>query len=417
MRRLIATSVVAFLTATTGLVAGAASPAAAAKPRPTPFALGGAGLGTHVKGGDIPAKSGKTAYRVIGCTNSAPLSRTNHLAEATLPGLGDVAGMKTRVWTTARNGVVSSNSRHSLARLVIKSDGLGKVVLKGLTSSTRAWHDNKGFHSSWASDIGAIVYTPATGVAMEQKIPKPGETLVIPGLANIKLGHHSSRSTRKKARASAMALWIEVIPSETTARIAHTRSIIAGGVKSGLFRGNSNATRVQALDGNLSSGPNPFLPMPCQGTDGKVQTNPLAELDLGGQVVVGGANTEQWSDQTNRKAWGYEKSSVAELDLAGGQLVIQGVVGKANVTRRGNKVQRNVRGTTVGSITADGTPHAIPDPGETLEIPGVAKIETRVVNKSKNGIKVTAVRVTLLDGTGAVIDLGQADLRIMRSGR
>ena len=46
----------------------------------------------------------------------------------------------------------------------------------------------------------------------------------------------------------------------------------------------------------------------------------------------------------------------------------------------------------------------------------MAAIETRIVEKIKAGIKVTSVRVTLLDGSGAVIDLGEAELRIFRSG-
>ena len=417
MRTLIAGLTLGALT-TAGLVAGTAAPAAAAKPKPTPFALSAFGIGTAVKGGEVPATSGKTAYRIIGCTNRAPVKRINHVAEADVSGLGTVSGVKTKVWTTAKNGVVASNSVHAVAEVVIgEGSGQGEVTITGIRSRTRAWHDNKGFHSSWDTRIGSIVYTPVEGGPEVLMPPEMGETLEVPGLAKIKLGSHARKQSNSGARAYATTIKIEVIPSGTTARIAHTSAKIGGGVKSALFRGNSNATRVHALDGVLTSGPNPHLPMPCQGTDGEVQTNNLAELNLGDQAVVSGANTQQKSDQTMRKAWGYEKSSIAELNLGAGQLVIQGVVAKANVTRKGKNVKRNVRGTTVGSITANGEPQAIPDPGETLEIPGVAKIETRVVDRSKNGISVTSVRVTLLDGTGAVINLGQAELKILRSGR
>ena len=417
MRTLIAGLTLGALT-TAGLVAGTASTAAAAtKPKPTAFALSAFGIGTAVKGGEIPATSGKTAYRIIGCTNRAPVKRTNHIAEATLPGLGDVSGVKTRVWTTAKNGVVASNSVHALAEVVIgKGSGQGEVAITGIRSQTRAWHDQKGFHSSWDTQIGSIVYTPVEGGPEVLMPPKMGETLEIPGLAKIKLGSHARKQSSTGARAYATTIKIEVIPSNTTARIAHTSAKIGGGVKSALFRGNSNATRVSALDDNLTSGPNPHLPMPCQGTDGKVQTNNLAELNLGGQAVVSGANTQQKSDQTMRKAWGYEKSSIAELNLGAGQLVVQGIVAKANVTRQGKTVKRNIRGTTIGSITANGEPQTFPDT-DVLEIPGVARLERNIVDKSKNGISVTSLRITLLDGTGAVINLGQAELKILSSGR
>ena len=76
----------------------------------TPYALSAFGIGTAVKGGEVPVGSGKTAYRIIGCTNRAPVERENHEAEADVPGLGTVSGVKTDVWTTSKNGVVASNA-------------------------------------------------------------------------------------------------------------------------------------------------------------------------------------------------------------------------------------------------------------------------------------------------------------------
>lgn len=416
MRRIV--TVLTILTlGTAGLTVTAASAQAAANPMPTPYALSAFGFGTAVQGGQLPAASGKTAYRIIGCTTRAPVGRSNHLAEAIVPGLGTVSGVRTRVWTTAEDGVVSSNAVHSVAEVVIgEGSDKGEVAIRGIRSETRAWHNDTGFHASWDAEVASIIYTPVDGGPEVLEVPAPGETLEVPGLANIKLGSHAWRKSDSGAAAYATTLKIEVIPSSTTARVAHTSAQIGGGVRSALFRGSSNATQVQALDDHLTSGPNPYLQMPCPGTDGVVRSNNLAELNLGDQIVISGATTEQKSDQTMREAWGYQKSSIAELNLGGGRLVIQGIVGQVNVARKGRAITRDVLGTTVGSITADGEPHEIPDRGEPLEIPGLARIETLVVEKSNNGIAVTSVRVTMLDGTGAVINLGQAELRILRSG-
>ena len=417
MRTLITGLTMAALT-TAGLVAGTTATAtAAAKPTPTPYALSAFGIGTAVKGGSVPATSGKTAYRIIGCTNRAGVDRENHEAEATVPGLGVVSGVKTRVWTTKSDGVVASNSLHQVASIMIgEGSGQGTVEIRGVKSYSRAYHDDKGFHAAYETEIGQIVYTPVEGGPEVLLPPTPGQTLEVPGLANIKLGSHSRHHGADGAKAYATTLKIEVIPSDTMARVAHTSAKIGGGVKSALFRGNSNATRMDALDGNLTSGPTPHLPMPCQGTDGDVKSNNLATVDLGGQAAVSGANTSEMADQTQRKAWGWEKSSIAELNLGGGQLVISGVVGQVNVSRENGTVKRDIKGTTVGSITANGEPQEIPDPGQSLTIPGVAVIETAVVKELKSGLAVTAVRVTLLDGTGAVINLGQAQLQVFRSG-
>ena len=62
----------------------------------------------------------------------------------------------------------------------------------------------------------------------------------------------------------------------------------------------------------------------------------------------------------------------------------------------------------------DGEEHAIPDPGQAINVPGVAKLEFFRTVRSKRGLQVAALRVSLLDGTGAVIDLGQARTYIAR---
>jgi hypothetical protein len=92
-----------------GLAFGASPTYAGTSTKSTSFALKASGYGTKVKGGQIPAGSSTTGYQVIGCTNKAGESRTNNVAEATVPGLGQASGIKTQLWTTSRNGVVASH--------------------------------------------------------------------------------------------------------------------------------------------------------------------------------------------------------------------------------------------------------------------------------------------------------------------
>jgi hypothetical protein len=75
---------------------------------------------------------------------------------------------------------------------------------------------------------------------------------------------------------------------------------------------------------------------------------------------------------------------------------------------------RNTRGTSTLTITVEGDPHTIP-PSGVLEIPGVVKIEEKVTTMTRGGIGVVALRVTLLDGSGAVIDLGIARTQVKKA--
>jgi hypothetical protein len=116
---LIAVGLVAALTAA-GPTTSAAPGAAAPKPVETDFALFASGFGSKATGGQAPASSGNaTAYSVIGCTNRGGIKRGNFLEETTLPGVGTLSGIRTRLWTAKKGRVVSSYATQRVAEVVI----------------------------------------------------------------------------------------------------------------------------------------------------------------------------------------------------------------------------------------------------------------------------------------------------------
>ena len=106
------------------------------------------------------------------------------------------------------------------------------------------------------------------------------------------------------------------------------------------------------------------------------------------------------------------------MNLGGGQVVLSGIRGQVNVVAdaRGRIVSRTLRGTTVGSITVNGETQRVPGPGQRLVVPGVVRVEVaQRENLGTRGVAVTAARVTMLDGSGTVVKLGNARARINRS--
>jgi len=408
-------AIAAIATACAGLVLTAPpGHAGAGASHHTTFAFGASGYGTRVTGGQLPVTSDTTGYQVVGCTDRAGLRRTNDVADAKVPGLGRVSGVRTRVWTTQRRGVTTSHSTHRIAALTLASGGLGSLRIEAITSHSRAFHDSRGFHTATATGIGSITFTPPAGAAQSFPAPTPDRPIEIPGLATISVGKHHGAHDARNASADAFAIRIDVIPTDTSVKIAHTHAELHAGLTYGAFHGHSNATRVvHALTTVVHSGPNPLTVMPCQGTYGAVHRKSLAALDLSGQLVVRGLTSQERAQQTSHGAYGYERAAVARLDLGHGQLVVDGIVGKATVRRTDHGIVRTARGTMLGAITANGTPMTFPRTG-VLEIPGIVKLERRVVVRTATGIKVVALRVTLLDGSGAVIDLGEAQLQIRR---
>lgn len=411
------------LAASAGLVAAAltAAPTTAASPTPvdrqtvkTGFALFSTGVGSVVQGGQLPAGSDGTAFTLIGCTVRAGIVKSNYVDETTVPGLGTLSGVRTRLWTEKKGDVVSSYSTHRIAEVVIADNPMGTLTLEGVRALSRAYHDGSQFRTESETQVAKIVLTPAAGPEQVMEIPTPGQPLVVPGLARISVGNKVVQRITDGIRVATDALDIKVIPTDTRARIAHTATRIQKGAPFGTFRGYSAGVRARALQDNTKVGRTPLSIMPCKGTKGEVKTKSIAAVDLGGQAVVRGLDSEQMARQRPGFATGYEEGHVAKVNLGDGQLVVNAIVGKANVTRTGDTLVRNAKGTTVGSIVANGQTYSFPDSG-VLQIPGIAKLEEAVVHQIKNGISVIALRITLLDGSGAVIDLGLAEFQIRKA--
>jgi hypothetical protein len=377
----------------------------------TSYAFQLSGFGTRIIGGQVPVGSDTTGYQRIGCTNKAGKSRSNNVAEADLPGLGTAYGVKTHVWTSAHNGVVASHSTHSIAKLVLAQSQLGSLALTAITSHAKAYHDDSGFHAVTSTNLGGLTFTPATGPAQTFPAPTPNQPITIPGLATIYAGSNVTRESGTSALANAFALRIDVVATGTTVQVARSHASLTGGFTGGVFGGRSAATHVITAAGDIvKSGANPLNPIGCTGTNGKVREKSLASIDLGGQLVVKGATTQELGTQGSDGAHGYSRAEVAEVDL-GGQLVIDGIVAKASVRRTADGVKKSADGTQLASVTVNGQEQTFPKTG-VLEIPGVAKLERGVVTTTHNGISVIGLRITLLDGSGAVVNLAEASLRI-----
>ena len=408
--------------ATTPTATPTATPAAAvgkakAKPVKTRFGLSAVAIGTRVIGGSVPLTSDQTGAQTLSCTNKTGLARRNYVAAAEVPGLGTVEGVLSRAWTTKRGGVVSSHSRHALASVVLEGSP-GALEIEGIASTARAWHDAKGFHGSHSTKIASVTYRPSGGGApQELEVPTPGRPLFVAGLARISVGVGKNIVTRHGAEARTSVLDIRVIPSETKVLIAQTKAYISDGIKSGVFQGSALGLRGTALSDVIGLGATPLVHMPCRGTRGKVRSQRVTGVDLPGALSVSGLSADVLGMQNNSRAAARETARVARVDLGDGRLIINGISAVGDVTRtKSGRYTRSSEGTGVLQLLVDGEPHdVIPD--ETIEIPGLVKIENSLVTEKRRGISVVAVRLTLLDGSGAVIELGVVDLGIRGSGR
>ncbi len=421
MNRRILTAGVSLSVAATGLMLAspsqATTAAAARGTTSTHYALQASGYSTRVIGGNVPVNSDRTAFQVIGCTNKAGLSKGNAQANLNLgEPLGGlhVSAAKTRVWTTQKNGVVSSYANNHIAEVTLGNagpGGVGDVVLRGINSRSRTWHDGSGFHARTKATLARL-----TGGGVPATVPASGSIDL--GLVTLTLGNLRKSQDRQGASAQLDAIKLAVNLTNTKVYLAHSRSKISSGVRSGLFHGSAYAAKAQALANTAAVGRTPFIVMPCQGTNGVLKRQHVASVTTLGSIR--GLTATQKSDQTRKSAYGHETGRVARVSLAKGTrtLNISGIVAKANVHySRANGITKDTKGSHVLRIRLNGKPLHLNARGN-LTIKNLVSLQTNIVKRTKRTIQITELRLTLLGNganAGATVDLGYAKVGFSKS--
>jgi hypothetical protein len=385
-----------------------------AKKVPTKFNFTSSGYGSKVKRSDVPASSDASAFQGLGCTNLAGITKRNRLETSELEGLGYAKNIRTRNWTRSRDGIVSSYGSNKIERVHLSEDDAGSLDLTRLTSLSRAYHDGSGFHTATKTTVGDVTYTSSDGESTDLDPPTASEPVEIPGVLKITVGDNKQRRSSTGASAAANALIVTFFPSKTTIKLAHSAAKLTTGVKRGYFNGFAAASETRSTDTLLRSGPQPLLKMPCLGTGGQVRTKSTSQAGDPALADTNEAHTRQWSTATDKVARGFEEASIDTTTVGGGQLVLSAIVGRVNVTRTKDGLSRDIEGTSIGSALVNGQPFALPEL-DGLTIPGVVRVDTNVVTQIRDGIDVVAVRLTFLDGTDRVTDLGHARLTIRNS--
>ncbi|HEV8176483.1 MAG TPA: choice-of-anchor P family protein, partial [Gemmatimonadales bacterium] len=155
-------------------------------------------------------------------------------------------------------------------------------------------------------------------------------------------------------------------------------------------------------------------PLPCQGTSGITRTNDTAGVDktlLG--IAAGAASGTARGDQTSAtSAYAQTKGRIARAEVGVNRsLVIEGVVGAANVRRDGAQLTKTSTGTRIASITLNGRTVRVPTAGNPVTVGQLATLSAPTVKRTQYGISVVALHVDFLDST-VTLNLGIAKASI-----
>jgi len=109
------------------------------------------------------------------------------------------------------------------------------------------------------------------------------------------------------------------------------------------------------------------------------------------------------------------EASVADADIAGGVIQVEGLVVKSYTRLKADGTRkRDATGTTIAKLTINGNVITLPDPGQTINLPsGLGTLTFQKVRRLPTGLDVTGLRIVLV-GDGVVVELGRAITRIDR---
>ena len=419
----------------------------------TNYGFSGWAYGTHVGANTVGVRSGETAYSYLGCTRLTGVIRERSVAAVNAPNdpemitVGAVDSVSRSYRMTG--GRVGTRSTNRVAKVVIgPADGFN-ITITGLSTRADAYATKDGklhAESSFSSvDISANLpdgpldpleeLLNGVGATINdlllELINATGNNIVIPGLGRIALGRNYNKVFSRIAISNATSLRITLFGpngvedlgagDDTDVIIGRSFARIARDVKQGVMSGSGNAVNAQLLGGLGTLGPIVERPLPCEGTNGVIKRTDLTFANpFNTNLLAAGVGTVRvWGDKLpngNLRAW--TEGSIANITLGTGDtaLTITGIRGRANIllTKSGN-VYKSIAGSQVGSIKVGDTTYELPAPGQSLEIPGVAKIEFFVTERHPRVIKVTALRVTLLSGPlESVVNLGNAKVAVRR---
>ena len=424
-----------------GALVLAAAPAQAQR-YVTPYGFEGSVFGTRVVSGDAGLRSGRSAWSPLGCTKEAGITRGNKVAsvqESQQIDIGAVTSTNT-TYRQAKRGVVGVRGVNRIADVTLRGSDGAALALAGLATRTHVWRRDgaRRFGASTdfsSSDVSVTVAedTPVEGPLGDlvqgaqdgidgvlAALQENGGRIAIPGLGVVRQG--SAYTIERAGIGVASGYMLRVTLTDgTEVQIGRSWSKMVRDLPAGPMGGGATAVEIDALAGIVQSGRIATQPLPCEGTHGKVRRSPLAGADPGNAdaLVVDGARASAYGVQRSTgAARGWTEATVTRAALGDGAVVLGAVTGRANVSQSADgRVRVNAAGTTIGSLTVNGTEQAIPRDARSFAIPGgTARVEVNLVERTRRSIRVTAARVTLFEGTAGEISvrLGTAKALIRR---
>ena len=189
----------------------------------------------------------------------------------------------------------------------------------------------------------------------------------------------------------------------------------------GTFRGEAWGSKGNVKAGDISTklGRSAYLSCGCRGTNGKVRTTSVHEVDVGDIYHAGNiVSTAQGMKQPDMKAFGQMTSRITEISALDGFITADAIHAIATVRATSSSITSDTAGSAIVNLRVGGVAVSV-NPGARINLPGFGYVSIYNVSRFGNGTSVGGVQVEMLKivimrdnaldiPIGAVITVGHA---------
>lgn len=375
--------------------------------------------GTNVTALDATIKSGPTSSSSIACTSTTGLTRTNSLPTVTLPVVGKVGAVSTRVTTSAPASTTATSQTASVNLLG------GAVVANAVSVSATA-------SNSGSSPTGSGTTTFAGLKVLGQSIsatvaPNTKIFLDVAGtrVGTVILNYQGRGTTNNVYTSSTRGIVITLLAGNPYGLPAST-GIYVGGANAGVTSTPKAATNggsgwgltATALNGTAVIGRQPHVGVPCYGGSA---SGTIANVTRDLLLSTGTTTVTATSTNTATTATTKVVSSVAAPQLLAGLISADAIIAESQAALKSDGTIGVADRSKFVGLRVLGFPAIDADvaPNTTIEIPVLGSVTFHKTVRTTKGLEVVMLEVKLnqvIAGlpTGTLIQVAAANASVLR---
>jgi len=358
--------------------------------------------------------AGKTALSTLGACGivTPPVHDENTVASADATPLFTTGVINTTAdGTTLVGGTLQAMATADVHDASLLITALGGVItadeVKAVSITT---HDATGFHTSAAGST--FVNLVVAGVPIIG-LPAPNTDINLVGFGHVVLNEQITKMKPTSASFTVNMIHVFItqanvlnIPIGTQIIVSHATSGLTSGVQ-GTLDGQAYGTKASVAR-VVTSGPSALIKMSCLGTNGRLKTNSIAEVQVPPLFSVGEVVDTALGTVNSTSAVGELTSTVQGVDVVTSLVTASLVKADAHASNINGALTFSDDGSMFVDLHVTGFPDIHDDvpPNTRLHIVGLGTLWLHRIIQTSNSLEVRMIEVIVTEANGFGLTIG-----------